>query len=143
MVCTNTRFYNRGNLQFNNKNEESIHESDFVAIPKQWENKILNEKWINLFKIKQQANIAIEEKRANKSIGSSLEAELIITTGSEQYKLLEGLDLAEYFITSRAEKIKSDKKDELNIEVKKASGTKCPRCWKIVKNKCERCKTHI
>ena len=125
------------------KNEESIHESDFVAIPKQWENKILNEKWINLFKIKQQANIAIEEKRANKSIGSSLEAELIITTGSEQYKLLEGLDLAEYFITSRAEKIKSDKKDELNIEVKKASGTKCPRCWKIVKNKCERCKTHI
>ena len=68
---------------------------------------------------------------------------MIITTGSEQYKLLEGLDLAEYFITSRAEKIKSDKKDELNIEVKKASGTKCPRCWKIVKNKCERCKTYL
>ena len=40
--------------------------------------KELNEKWSNLFKIKQEANIAIEEKRANKEIGSSLEAEIEI-----------------------------------------------------------------
>ena len=32
----------------------------------------------NLFKIKQEANIAIEEKRAKKEIGSSLEAEIKI-----------------------------------------------------------------
>ena len=33
-------------------------------------------KWLKLFEIKQDANIAIEEKRANKEIGSSLEAEI-------------------------------------------------------------------
>ena len=38
--------------------------------------KKLNEKWSKLFKIKQEANIAIEAKRANKEIGSSLEAEI-------------------------------------------------------------------
>ena len=32
-----------------------------------------------LFKIKQEANIAIEEKRSNKEIGSSLEAEIKLT----------------------------------------------------------------
>ena len=38
----------------------------------------LNDKWRKLFKIKQEANIAIEEKRSNKEIGSSLEAEIKI-----------------------------------------------------------------
>ena len=60
------------------KNDLSIHEQTFPKIPKNWENKNLDEKWKSLFKIKQEANIAIEEKRASKEIGSSLEAELKI-----------------------------------------------------------------
>ena len=62
----------------NKDNSESIHENNFVKIPSNWKNDKLNEKWSNLFKIKQEANIAIEEKRANKEIGSSLEAEIKI-----------------------------------------------------------------
>ena len=120
--------------------EKSIHESNFVEIPKEWENNSLKEKWEKLFKIKQEANIAIEEKRSNKEIGSSLEAELKITTDSKNFALLENLDLAEYFITSKAKKIKSDNKEEHKIEVKKTTGKKCPRCWKILDEVCERCK---
>ena len=122
-----------------NKEGESIHESQFVKIPNKWENKDLNFKWNSLFKIKQEANIAIEEKRSNKIIGSSLEADLVITADNSNYKLLDSLDLAEYFITSKANRIKSDKKNELKIEVKKAEGVKCPRCWKILTTKCIRC----
>ena len=70
------------------KTDESIHEELFVEIPKKWENNLLNKKWEKLFKIKQEANIAIEEKRSNKEIGSSLEAELKITTNKEDYDLL-------------------------------------------------------
>ena len=92
-----------------------------------------------MFKIKQAANIAIEEKRRKKIIGSSLEADLTISTDEENFNLLEGLDLAEYFITSKAVKQKTDKKDDLKIEVKKAEGSKCPRCWKILEKKCDRC----
>ena len=69
-----------------------------------------------------------------------MEAELKITTDSKNFALLENLDLAEYFITSKAKKIKSDNKEEHKIEVKKTTGKKCPRCWKILDEVCERCK---
>ena len=110
-----------------------------METPKEWKNNDLNEKWIKLSKIKQEANLAIEEKRSKKEIGSSLEAELKITTDSKNFDLLEGLDLAEYFITSKAEKVKSDSVDDLKIVVKKTTGTKCPRCWKILEKNCDRC----
>ena len=125
------------------KKDESIHEKNFVSIPKNWENKELDNKWDKLFKIKQEANVAIEEKRTNKEIGSSLEAKLKITANSKIFNLLEGLDLAEYFITSNVEKIKSSETEKLIIEVKKATGTKCERCWKILENKCIRCEKII
>ena len=125
------------------KDTKSIHEHVFPEVPVKWENKNLEEKWRKLFKIKQEANIAIEEKRASKEIGSSLEAELKITTDKENFELLKNLDLSEYFITSKAEKIKSEKTNELKIEVKKAKGDKCPRCWKILNTKCDRCKNVI
>ena len=115
----------------------------FVKIPKNWKNNNLEEKWSKLFKIKQVANIAIEEKRSNKEIGSSLETEIKLTVNDENFKLLEGINLAEYFITSKAEKFKSENKEDLKIEVKKISGNKCPRCWKILENKCKRCEEAV
>ena len=117
---------------------ESIHESNFVKIPFSWKNEKLNEKWLNLFKIKQDANIAIEEKRANKEIGSSLEAEIKLILKKDKFELLDKLDLEDYFIVSKAEKELSNK-EEIKIEVKKAKGQKCERCWKILESKCERC----
>ena len=121
----------------NKSNDESIHENQFVKIPSYWENDKLNEKWTDLFKIKQEANIAIEEKRANKEIGSSLEAEIKLTLKKEKFELLDKLDLADYFIVSKAEK-KLSNNDEIKIEVKKAQGKKCERCWKILEKKCQR-----
>ena len=134
LVFTTEEIYN-----LINKKEESIHENSFVQLPVGWKNDNLNNKWTKLFKIKQEANIAIEEKRSNKEIGSSLEAEIILSVGEDNFNLLEGLNLPEYFITSKAEKIKSNKKDEIKIDVKKTNGTKCPRCWKILEKKCIRC----
>ena len=122
----------------NKSNDESIHENQFVKIPASWENNKLNEKWLKLFEIKQDANIAIEEKRANKEIGSSLEAEIKLILKKDQFELLDKLDLPDYFIVSKAEKELS-KNDEIKIEVKKARGQKCERCWKILEKKCERC----
>ena len=120
-----------------NKSDESIHENIFARIPKNWNNPELNEKWSNLFKIKQEANIAIEEKRANKEIGSSLEAEIKLILKKDKFELLDKLDLADYFIVSKAEKELSNN-DVIKIEVKKAQGQKCERCWKILEKKCER-----
>ena len=120
------------------KKNESIHENNFVKIPENWKNDKLNEKWSNLFKIKQEANVAIEEKRASKDIGSSLEAEIKLSVNKEKFELLNDIDLAEYFIVSKAEK-KLSEKNEIEIEVSKAKGKKCERCWKILENQCTRC----
>ena len=91
-----------------------------------------------MFKIKQEANIAIEAKRTSKEIGSSLEADVKLSVNKNKFELLTNLDLAEYLITSKAEKILSEGK-EMKIEVNKAKGNKCPRCWKILEEKCVRC----
>ncbi len=123
-----------------NKKNESIHEKNFPLIPQSWRDDDLDNKWKNLYKIKQVANIAIEEKRAKKEIGSSLEAQIEIFVNGAEYDLMENLDLAEYFITSKALKIKNKNKEEkTKIIVKKSEGKKCPRCWKILEDKCNRC----
>ena len=121
-----------------NNNEKSIHETEFPVIPNSWMNKKLEKKWKDLHHIKQEVNIAIEEKRTNKELGSSLEADILIYVNEKNFTLLEDLDLEEYFITSKAKKIK-DEKNNLKIVVKKASGSKCPRCWKILEKECRRC----
>ena len=77
-------------------------------------------------------------------ISKNTEIGLIVSepeTNDKNFELLEGLDLAEYFITSKAIKIKG--KEELKIEVIKTKGTKCPRCWKILDSKCGRCEDMI
>ena len=116
------------------------HEKNFTKIPSLWKDETLDNKWKNLFKIKQEANIAIEAKRAKKEIGSSLEAEIEIFVNETEYKLMENLDLAEYFITSKASIVKNKIKEEkIKVIVKKTKGDKCPRCWKILQGKCNRC----
>ena len=120
------------------KDEKNIHEHSFVSVPKNWENKKLSEKWDKLFQIKEEANIAIEAKRSSKEIGSSLEAEVKLNVDKKRFELLKNLDLAEYLITSKAEKVLVEGK-EMKIEVNKAKGTKCPRCWKILEQNCTRC----
>ena len=117
--------------------KKSVHESLFAKIPKSWNNQTLSKKWAELFRIKQEVNVAIEEKRARKVIGSSLEAEIKLTLSREKYELLDNLDLAEYFITSKAERALSNGV-EFKIEVNKAKGNKCQRCWKILKKGCSR-----
>ena len=121
------------------KSETSIHEMQFPELKSEFRNNTLAEKWENLYKIKQEANVAIEEKRSIKEIGSSLEAEIEIHTHEENYKLFENLDLTEYFITSKAKILKNSVNKETVIKVKKTNGKKCPRCWKILETTCTRC----
>ena len=82
-------------------------------------------------------NMAIESKRREGVVGSSLEAKVLIRTNDENtYELLKKyLDpaskdsLKAIFIVSRVE-LKLDKgADGLGVDVSHADGKKCPRCW--------------
>ena len=79
-----------------------VHLSNFDTLPETWNNPKLKEKWESLYKIKEKVNIAIEEKRTAKEIGSSLEALVEIKANETDYKLLSGIDLQEYLIVSKA-----------------------------------------
>tara|TARA_B100000700_G_scaffold102853_1_gene115967 strand:+ start:2587 stop:5313 length:2727 start_codon:yes stop_codon:yes gene_type:complete len=123
-----------------NKDEESsIHLKKFVNIPKNWSNENLNQKWLNLIMIRDHSNISIENKRAEKIIGSSLEATIKIKLKKDLYKLAKEFDFAELCITSGAELINDDSiSNEIIVETFKAEGEKCNVCWKIKKEKCDR-----
>ena len=122
-----------------NQSDNSIHLKRFVKIPTNWKNEKLNNQWIELKKIRDFSNISIENQRANKVIGSSLEANIKIKLKKELYELAKNFDFAEICITSRAEIILDEKsKNEIEVETFKAEGNKCKVCWKISKEKCER-----
>ena len=131
----------------NKEKNTSVHLLTFPKIPLQWENKKLFEKWTKLKIIRKVVNAAIEIKRTNKDIGSSLEADVEIYLGEDYLKLIKDINLPEYFIISKI-KVKpmtdNDKLfklediDNVKVLVKKAKGKKCARCWKILETPCER-----
>ena len=102
---------------------------------------------------------SLEEKRGSGLIGSSFDARINILTNNEiRYKYLESLkaDLAEIFKVSEVSVFKIEGLDshaasksaqypDIAIEISKADGAKCPRCWNYsqsvnVNNEiCEKC----
>ena len=119
------------------KDKESIHLEKFIEIPKNYSNEQLEKKWLELKKIRDVCNISIEVKRANKEIGSSLEANLTIGLNEKIIKNIKNVDFAELCITSGA-KIEKINSEDILVTTVKAQGDKCPVCWKINKDKCER-----
>jgi isoleucyl-tRNA synthetase len=119
------------------KNKKSIHLEKFIDFPQTFKNDILNLKWTELIKIRNICNLSIEEKRADKLIGSSLEASLKIRLNKKNLEIVKNIDLSELCITSEVQ-IETSNEEEIKVETKKAEGTKCPVCWKISSATCER-----
>ena len=94
-------------------------------------------KWEYIYNLRVDAKKALELKRADKVIGSSLEADLVITAGDADYDKLTAIAdvLPSVFIVSRVIIEKGDSAEftgettGLGFAVKKASGHKCERCW--------------
>ena len=123
--------------QLVSKKNKSIHLENFIDFPKKFENQNLADKWSELIKIRDICNISIEEKRATKEIGSSLEAELNIKINSKLKNIVKDIDLSELCITSKVN-ISFDDSSDVEALTKKALGQKCKVCWKIRLEPCER-----
>ena len=123
--------------QLVSKKNKSIHLEKFQNFPKKFKNEELEKKWTELIKIRNICNISIEEKRASKEIGSSLEALINIQLNNSYKKIVGNIDLSELCITSKAEIIYNNNED-IVVNTKKALGEKCPVCWKISPEPCIR-----
>ncbi|MDC0350487.1 isoleucine--tRNA ligase [Candidatus Pelagibacter sp.] len=116
---------------------KSIHLEQFLKFPENFKNDKLNQKWLDLIKIRNICNISIEEKRATKEIGSSLEAKLVINLDKKLSEIIKNIDFSELCITSSAEVIYNEN-SETSAQTSKAKGFKCPVCWKINEEACSK-----
>lgn len=91
------------------------------------------EQWEALLNVRTEVLKALETARAEKQIGNSLEAKVIIHYGEAWSKLFQQFDeLEQLFIVSAVELIPTtDNSDHLAVEVEVAAGEKCERCWNI------------
>jgi isoleucyl-tRNA synthetase len=116
---------------------KSIHLTKFLQFPKNFKNENLNQKWLELIKIRNICNISIEEKRASKEIGSSLEASLKINLDKKLIEISKDIDFSELCITSSSE-VSYLENSETKVKTTKAEGSKCPVCWKLSIDPCPR-----
>jgi len=108
---------------------DSIHLREFPTIPESWSNAGLAGKWFAIREVRDTILAELEPHRADKTIGSSLEAAPIIKANADYQKALEGNDLAEISIVSNAEITEGE---GLEVSFNKADGEKCVRCWKVL-----------
>jgi len=86
-----------------------------------------SEAWEKLWEVRQAVQAAMEPHRAAKTIGTSLDAEVVVTLPAADRALLEGLgeNLEDLLVVSGLRFAEG----ELAVEVLAHVGTKCPRCW--------------
>ena len=88
-------------------------------------------KWSRIVALRSAVNGALEQARADKVIGKSLEAAVDLTVPKEDAFLAEmdADEVADLFIVSQ---VKLTVGDEMKVAVEAAQGVKCGRCWKVL-----------
>jgi isoleucyl-tRNA synthetase len=119
-----------------------VHLMPLAAPPSEWRDDALADKWERIRTVRRVVTGALEiERQEKKAIGSSLEAAPVVYVNNpELASALEGIDLAEIFITSAAQFVAQEgppdafRLDEVRgvaVVSKLAVGRKCARSWKI------------
>lgn len=111
-------------------NIASVHIAEFPACQPASDEQAgsLRSDWEKIFGIRDEVLKALEDARNDKRIGSSLEAKVILTTDAATTRfLMDYFDQLRYvFIVSQVEVHEGDK---FGVEIQKADGEKCERCW--------------
>ncbi|MGH9516105.1 MAG: isoleucine--tRNA ligase [Terriglobales bacterium] len=92
------------------------------------------EDWAQLLSVRNQVLKSLEEARNQKQIGKSLEAQVKVTASDPAYSVLERYkpDLRYAFIVSQVDLQRGPSQNgtgHLAVEVAKAAGKECERCW--------------
>jgi isoleucyl-tRNA synthetase len=130
--------------------ESSVHLAAFPEVEdlQSWHDSALVARWRRLIEVRDAVNVALEARRQDKTIGTSLGASVVVRAGGETAQLLASMrdELSMLFIVSNATLDASGPADgPIEVTVEKAQGDKCPRCWRIVTSTdqatglCDRC----
>jgi isoleucyl-tRNA synthetase len=115
--------------------EESVHLARFPDVAALADRELMGS-WERLLEVRALVNAALEEKRKDKEIGTSLGARVILTARGPIAAHLERhlRDLPMLFIVSDValHAGPADGADEVQVIVERAAGVKCERCWRYV-----------
>ena len=116
-----------------NEKVESVMLTTYPEVNPEYENEELRAKWEKIVKIKEIVSKKLEEARAEKIIGHSLNAKVTLFAEGDLYSFVkENKDLLQtVFIISNLEVEENQRSNEekLGVKIEQAEGEKCERCW--------------
>jgi isoleucyl-tRNA synthetase len=124
--------------------KNSVHLRIFPALPEEWRDPRLAERWEKVRTLRRVVTGALEIARAERKIGSSLQASPIVYAEAAYLTAYSGLDAAEIWITSGAllrPLAEAEGREGLfmlpeiagiKVELGLAGGDKCGRCWRVL-----------
>ena len=122
--------------------EGSIHLTDMPAVPREWLQPKLAEKWAHLRGVRRVITAALEVQRTAKVIGASLEAApKVYVSEAALFAATQGVPMAEFSITSGIEVFNQSPPADaftlpevagVGVVFAMAQGEKCARCWQIL-----------
>jgi isoleucyl-tRNA synthetase len=122
------------------RDAESVHMSAFPTADElqAFHNPALVGRWSRLTALRERVVAQIEPLRKEKQIGSSLQAKVVLSAGDGDLAFLETYaeQLPMLFIVSevelRASNGSSEPRSDTQVEIGRATGVKCDRCWRYV-----------
>ena len=121
--------------------DNSVHLRQFPELPDNWRDEKLAAKWETVRQVRRVMTGALEIERAEKRIGSSLQASPTVYMTAEALAAYQGVDAAEIAITSGVSLVEGSPPDdaftlpevpEIGVVVNPAAGEKCERCWRVL-----------
>ncbi|HAH11462.1 MAG TPA: isoleucine--tRNA ligase, partial [Alphaproteobacteria bacterium] len=120
----------------------SVHLRQFPTIPDNWSNPELNARWKRIRDLRRVVTGALELARAEKRIGSSLEAAPVLyVEDPADLTLFQSVDFAELVITSGGKVMTGAGPDTafrladvkgVSAMFERATGQRCERCWRVL-----------
>jgi isoleucyl-tRNA synthetase len=125
------------------RRSESVHLEEFPRVESYTDAPLLKA-WEVLLGVRETVNAALEQKRKDKVIGTSLGARVVLTASGPVGALLDSrrdnlpmlFNVSDVALTihtaGSAEQDPAYAANEVRVEVEKAPGVKCARCWRVV-----------
>jgi len=111
--------------------KDSVHLTSFPEVKSKYLDDALYERWERIWEIRAVVTKALEEARKDKKIGLSLDAQVHLHLPEKVFSFLESYEkeLKSIFIVSSVTLHQTKDEKEVRVEVLRADGKKCERCW--------------
>lgn len=130
LVFTSEEIYDQ--MKHIGNKKESILLEEFPQVNPKYNDDTLTTKWDKIFEVKESMAKDIENARAEKIVGHSLDSDITIYADNDYDFINENKE--NIALVSIISELSVKKADEYRVEVKKSTGTKCPRCWTYSKD---------